>query len=502
MSLSAKFGCVLMIAAIVLAPRLLGPVLFPLHDIGFNLETLADLDRVATPWEYLETAARHRPERFFPAYWLGQHMLWRLGGRSLALLPLGNLVLLAALLWAVGRLARRVGGHPAVAMVLLLASPGMVENSHTFMKQELPLAAAQAFLALLLLESEKRPGIRTWGGAFLLLCFSGLLKETACLAGIALILWTAWCRIDGGARLARPGVHLLLALAALGLGVAAFLGRRPGPYTQAFSFSLPRLLEIAGTYARTLWPWLLYLPGAAVLLLAAPGSRDRGERQALRLVALLLAGWTAIYLFWATTQIRYFLPAFAFLAPLGAAAWARCGDRRPRAAAGAALFLMGLMVSLPTAVERALVESGTRLAADRALAELRGWMGGLPPGERLVFLLNEDEPIQELRAQMAHVHGRPDLRLEPALTGRSLGEWARSLAALGREVEPGQAILVPFSAGLPAYADRAFVVDDFWSNGLADAERLLLGENTRLEMRFEERWGPARAGFRLLRGIR
>src|SRR5690606_37769095 len=98
MSLSAKFGCVLMIAAIVLAPRLLGPVLFPLHDIGFNLETLADLDRVATPWDYLETAARHRPERFFPAYWLGQHVLWRLGGRTLALLPLGNLVLLAALL--------------------------------------------------------------------------------------------------------------------------------------------------------------------------------------------------------------------------------------------------------------------------------------------------------------------------------------------------------------------------------------------------------------------
>jgi len=502
----------LAVALLFMLPRLERTKLHPLHDVGFNLAVLAQLDHCGGVGEYLETAARNRPQRFYPAYWVGQHLLWRLGGRSLDLFIPANLVMLALLFFVAALLAMQLGGYHWFAILVLAAAPGMVENCHTIMKQELPLALSQALLLLCLLPlagREPLPRSRfllCTGGAVATSLFAGLLKETAAIAGLALLAWWVWVRLF--ARHLRPPrprtiTLLLLALLSLALGVAAFLLREPGEYTGAVSFSPGVLLSVAGAYLQRLWLWALLAILAGTMLYL----RHRGEEKGgpVLLAVILCGGWLAGYLPWQTTQVRYLLPGFVLLAPLAAGALGRDLEfwkgqvHRLRLPAYLLLALVLLLLFQALGAHRA--ESAARLMADRSVRFLRHWLDRRPKGARVLVMLPEDEPIQELRAQMAALHGRGDLVIEPLLKGRGFEAWKKGLLELKASPPADCPIILPFVQGLPEHADRVFPLDeDLHSAVLEGTLKSLLGPALVEVKRFPaDKRLPLAAGFKIFR---
>ena len=456
----------LALAFLFLLPRLASPPAFPLHDVGFNLHVLEKLDAAPTPATWLEEASRLRPERFYPLYWGIQHVLWRLGGRSLVLFFWANLLLLALLLWGSGRLAARLGGRPWLAWVFLLASPGLLENTHTIMKQELPLACLEilAWSAFL-----SRRGIT----ALALLALAGLLKETALFTGPALLIFVALQRFSSNKKLDLfPAAGGLLAL---GLGILALLSRRPGPYTGAFSLSPSGIAAALLFYLKREGVLFLFLPGALLLWAGGFSNLQRGRRGVLLGTLLLFLFWAGGYLPWRLPQVRYLLVAFAFLAPLSAAAWERRNAAGPFRRAGALIFLAGALISLPWAASREYREGRARLLADRAVSQAMSFARELPRDGTLRILLPEDEPLLEFRFRVHLLEGRPDLRVLPALSGYEPGKWVAGLKSLARKPPSGEPLLVPFAKGIPPFADRVFPVTEDWSAALHQAVRRILG---------------------------
>ncbi len=478
------------LAALFLLPRLASPPAYPLHDVGFNLHVLENLDRASSPAAWLEEASRLRPERFYPLYWGYQHLLWRLGGRSLALFFPANILLLGLLLMGAGRLAARLGGPPWLAWIFLLASPGLVENVHTIMKQELPLACLEVWAWWALLS---RKGV----SALVLLLLAGLMKETALFAAPAFFLVFAFHLFS------RPRKTDLLFLAAggaaLGLGILALLARRPGPYTQAFSLSPEGMARTFLFYLKREGPLFLFLPGA-ILLWGGNLRRSPVERKEILLgTTLLFLFWSGGYLPWQLPQVRYLLPAFAFLAPLSAAAWGQRRGAGLPGRTGAALFLAGVAVSLPWAAYRAFREGRARLAADQAVSRALEFAGSLPRRSALYLLLPEDEPLLEFRFRLSLQEGRPDISVHPALEGKKPAQWVGGLVKLAKNPPAGNPLLVPFAKGLPSFADRVFPVSSEWSAALEQAVGKILGFVTRPQKTLGTVLEDFQVGFRALR---
>ncbi len=456
----------LALAFLFLWPRLSGAEAHPLHDLGFNLHVLERLDAAPDPAAWIQEASRLRPERFYPLYWAYQHLLWRLGGRSLDLFFWGNLLLLALLLLGTGRLAARLGGRAWLAWVFLLASPGLLENAHTLMKQELLLAVLEIWAYLALLS-------RRWISTLLLLFLAGLLKETALFTAPALLILCGYQYSLGRRRIAL--LSAAAALLVLALGVLAILARTPGPYTRAFTFSPGGILHTFSFYLRREGPLFLFLPGAALLWGGALPDLERERRTAFLGALLLFLFWAGGYLPWKLPQVRYLLPAFTFLAPLSAAAWSLPRGRGFPSRAGALLFLAGALVSLPWAVSREYREGEARLKADRAVSRALAFAARLPAGTALRVLLPEDEPLLEFRFRLALQEKRPDITVLPALVGKDPARWITGLKELARTPPEGDLLLVPVARGLPTFADRVFPVTEEWSATLEQAVKTLLG---------------------------
>ncbi len=483
------------LAALVLAlgfllPRLLSPPAFPLHDVGFNLHVLERLDAAPGPTAWLEEASRLRPERFYPLYWGIQHLLWRLGGRSLALFFPANLLLLALLLLGVGRLAARLGGKPWLAWFFLLASPGLVENVHTIMKQELLLACLEVWAWWALLS---RKGLL----AMVFLLAAGLLKETALFAAPAFLLLFAYQARSHGRR-PDPLLPAGAALAAA-VGVLALLARRPGPYTQAFSLSPGGMARALLHYLGEEGPLFLFLPGAFLLWTGGFRRLPAKRKESLLGTTLLFLFWAGGYLPWQLPQVRYLLPAFAFLAPLSASAWERRTPVTPWSRTGAVLFLAGAAVSFPWAASRVFREARDRLLADQAVSQALAFSARLPEGGKVYLLLPEDEPLLEFRFRLSLQEKRPDLSVLPALSGRKPGEWIQGLQSLAQVPPAGALLLVPSARGLPSFADRVFPVSADWSATLEQAVRTILGFVARPVAELGTFRGDFRAGFKVHR---
>ncbi len=478
------------LAFLLMLPRLASPPAFPLHDVGFNLRVLESLDRTSSPAAWVEEGSRLRPERFYPLYWGYQHLLWRLGGRSLDLFFPANFLLLALLLLGAGRLTSLLGGPPWLAWIFLLASPGLVENVHTIMKQELLLACLEVWAWWALLSRRRT-------SALVLLVLAGLLKETALFTAPALLLVFAAQHFY---RRRRPDPFLPAAAAlALGLGILALLSRRPGPYTQALSLSPAGMARTLLFYVRREGPLFLFLPGAFLLWGGGFRRLPAERKDALLGTALLFLCWAGGYLPWGLPQVRYLLPAFSFLAPLSAAAWAQRKRAGAPGKAGAVLFAAGLAVSLPWAGFRALGEGKARLLADQAVSRALAFAGTLPKGETLYLLLPEDEPLLEFRWRLSLQKRRPDIQVRPALKGKKPDQWVGGLAELAGNPPKRKPLLAPFAKGLPPYADRVFPVTDPWSAALEQAVKTILGFVTRPVKTLGTVRENFQVGFRVLR---
>ncbi len=485
----------ILLALGVVSHRLFHPLAFPLHDVGFNLRVMERLDEAGTLEKWVRVTREMRGERFYPMYWAYQQVLWTLGGRTLRFFWPFNIFLLFLLVLGIEAITRELGGIPFIGSILFITLPGAVENCVTIMKQELPLAVAEVWAVYFIIKDPKRWSI---GAACFLLLLAGLLKETAVVSGMSLVVWgfILYFRREPFPKLKRV---VFLASIPIFIGMIGFFSREKGLYTQAFKISITNFFNTGWLYLERIWPLFLLTPGVLITFFSnSRHGKPIAKPDSVLLLALMSASWMCIYFFWGLCQPRYLFVSFAFLCPLVSFTFSLGGaGRLPRL-----ILLLGFMACLGILAWFSWNEIHARYYSDIVVEKTRKWIARQPRGTRCYFLFPETEVLEEMRDQVHFFENARDVKVVPALHGLTFRSWYRSLKLMALEPPLGMPFLVPYGKGIPRYMDRVFPVNDKWSEALDSAVKGLFGFVTGKEGDVFAGYDGMRVGFRIERFVK
>jgi hypothetical protein len=467
------------LSLIVMLPRLASPQ-FGLLDDGATLASSREI--VGGDWSPGDEAVKGR---FRPAYWLYHAGIFALAGESPFAFFAGNTLVLAASTAGLIAFILRISGKPfqawATGALYVLAGP-VIETFYTISKAE-HLQVLWIVLSLLAILPFRRSISKGRSALFFLLASLGLglaciSKETSLVMVPVSLGWLAlgFLRRDPLTRkgtLKARGAYFLACLLTAGLyfvwrsfflsgGLTAGEG-----YASQYQFTLDRILESSIRWSG----WLLrdyffLLPLALAWGIVLFRKRARPDLLYLDLI-LWTAAWIALFLPWQFTVEYYMLQAAAGFSAIAALMLQDLLDigglpgRAWQAATYACLVLSGFLWILT--LFNNSTNARVQLAVDAANSELLAYLSESSPEEGMVLvnLPDQNQYIREIGLLLAHLHDRPDIRVE-----------AFDPETLGAGQPPGAVIVTPFVDNQPLLAVRLGVYEegaDAWNRELKEA---------------------------------